>query len=298
MPSPIVLTLEQYFASPETYENRLLGFVNLSKAGGTWPTSGNGTVNLTDGTDTIDVFIDADTDIPGNPEPTWPQDIIAIGSQYTSSVPPNDGYEVEPRYYDTDFLPPFTLVPVELTSFTAEANGNSVNLNWNTATELNNNVFEIQRNNGSGFVTIGSVKGQGTTTQPHSYSFVDSKLQSGNYSYRLKQVDFNGAFSYSNTVEVSVAPSVFSLEQNYPNPFNPSTKINFNLTVDSKVSLKVYNILGQEVANLVNGQISAGFHTVDFNAANLASGIYLYRLQATGTNGQNFTAVKKMILTK
>jgi hypothetical protein len=298
VPDPIVLTLAQYFADPEAYESRLLGFVNLDKAGGTWPASGsNATIQLTDGIDTIDVFIDKDTDIDGTTEPTWPRDIIAIGSQYTTSTPPDNGYEVDPRYYETDFLPPGTL-PVELTSFTAKANLNSVLLNWNTASEINNHGFEVQRNNGSGFFTIGFVQGQGTSTQPHSYSYIDQNLAIGHYTYRLKQVDFQGSYTFSSEVPVEINPVSYSLEQNYPNPFNPSTMINFNLKVDSKVTLKVFNILGQEVAKLVNGAMTAGNHQVDFNASRLNSGVYLYRLEATGIDGSTFSAVKKMMLTK
>ena len=121
----------------------------------------------------------------------------------------------------------------------------------------------------------------------------------GSYSYRLKQVDFDGTFEYSDVVEVDVpAPAVFALDQNYPNPFNPSTKIAFRLAVDSKVSLKVFNVLGQEVATLVNTNLVAGSHNVNFDASSLNSGVYLYRIEATGIDGTNFVDVKKMILTK
>jgi len=298
VPDPIVLTLGQYFASPEMYESRLVGFMNLSKAGGTWPATGsNATIQMTDGSDTIDVFLDKDTDIDGTTEPAWPRDIVAIGSQYSTATPPNDGYEVDPRYYDTDFLPPGTL-PVELTSFTAAANLNSVVMNWNTESEINNHGFEIQRDNGSGFITVGFVQGQGTSTQPHSYSYIDQNLPVGHYTYRLKQMDFQGTFMFSSEVSVDIFPASYSLAQNYPNPFNPSTIINFNLKVDSKVTLKVFNILGQEVVQLVGGAMTAGYHQVDFNASKLNSGVYLYRLEAAGIDGSTFSAVKKMMLTK
>jgi hypothetical protein len=189
--------------------------------------------------------------------------------------------------------------PVELTSFTASTNKGNVTLSWSTATETNNQRFEIQRNEGSGFVSVGFVNGQGTTTQQHSYAYIDKNVKAGSYTYRLKQVDFNGTATYSNEVNVKVTPPArFALIQNYPNPFNPTTKISFNLAVDSKVSLTVYNLLGQEITKLANGNYSAGIHEVTFNATNLNSGVYFYRLTATGNNGQSFASVKKMILTK
>lgn len=192
------------------------------------------------------------------------------------------------------------IVPVELTSFSASVNETDVTLNWVTASETNNQGFEIERNSGNGFESIGFVPGYGTTTELRSYSFTDAGLSEGTYTYRLKQVDFNGLYEYSEVVEVEVpaAPAVFALDQNYPNPFNPSTKITFRLAVDSKVSLKVFDILGQEVATLVNTNLVAGAHNVNFDASALNSGVYFYRIEATGVDGANFIDVKKMILTK
>ena len=191
------------------------------------------------------------------------------------------------------------VVPVELTSFTASVDQQDVTLNWVTATEINNQGFEVERNAGYGFEKIGFVAGFGTSSEIHTYAFVDASLNEGTYSYRLKQVDLDGSFEYSDVVEVDITvPDVFLLEQNYPNPFNPSTKINFSLAVNSKVTLKVFDILGQEVANLINTDLVAGSHSVDFNASLLTSGVYIYRMDATGINGTNFTNVKKMILTK
>ncbi len=191
------------------------------------------------------------------------------------------------------------LIPVELTAFTASAIGSSVELRWQTATEKNNLGFEVQRKLGNEFVTIGHVRGNGTTTHSQLYSYKDKDLAAGNYMYRLKQVDYNGAFEYSKIVEIEIAtPKTFSLEQNYPNPFNPTTKINFNLAVDSKVMLKVFNLLGEEVRTLIYGNLSAGSHKIDFNAANLNNGIYIYKLEAVGIDGSTFTDVKKMTLIK
>jgi hypothetical protein len=190
-------------------------------------------------------------------------------------------------------------IPVELTSFTATSKDGIVELNWITATETNNQGFEVQRNTGSEFVTIGFVQGHGTITETQEYSYFDNNVSSGSYTYRLKQIDYNGSFAYSDIVEVEVVtPNTYALDQNYPNPFNPSTRIEFKLKVDSKVSLKVFDVLGQEVANLVNATLVAGAHNVDFDASALNTGVYLYRLEATGIDGSNFVDVKKMILTK
>jgi hypothetical protein len=191
------------------------------------------------------------------------------------------------------------IVPVELTSFTAAAVNDKVTLNWSTATEVNNNGFQVERNSGSGFVTVGFVDGKGTTTEIQNYSFTDAGIAAGSYTYRLKQVDFDGSFEYSNEVEVDVlGVREYALNQNFPNPFNPSTMITFSLAADAKVSLKVFDILGQEVMTIVNNNLSAGAHEYTFDASNFNSGVYFYRVEATGVDGQNFTSVKKMILTK
>jgi hypothetical protein len=190
-------------------------------------------------------------------------------------------------------------VPVELASFAASVNNGDVTLNWSTVTETNNQGFEVQRSSDDQFTTIGFVEGFGTSTEIHNYSYVDGSLQNGSYTYRLKQVDFDGTFEYSNVVEIDViAPDAYALEQNHPNPFNPSTKINFSLAADSKVSLTVFDVLGQEVANLISGNLAAGSHEINFNASSINSGVYFYRIDATAVDGTNFTSVKKMILTK
>lgn len=191
------------------------------------------------------------------------------------------------------------LVPVELVSFAATTNNSDVTLNWSTATELNNSGFQIERSNGSAYEVVGFVAGHGTTTEVRNYNFVDQNVASGTYSYRLKQVDFDGTFEYSNAIEVEVlGVKEFALGQNYPNPFNPSTTINFSLAVDSKVSLKIFDVLGQEVATLLNGQMAAGNQKVSFDASSLNSGVYFYRIDASGVDGQKFSSTKKMILTK
>ena len=210
-----------------------------------------------------------------------------------------DGYSFNIDYIYWDNICLDWIIPVELTSFTANADYGVVELSWITATETNNQGFEVQRSSGGEFETIAFVEGHGTTTEVQAYSYIDRNVNLGSYSYRLKQVDFDGTYEYSNIIEVDVpAPAVFALDQNYPNPFNPSTKIAFRLAVDSKVSLKVFDVLGQEVATLVNTNMLAGGHSFDFDASSLNSGVYLYRIEAVGNDGTNFVDVKKMILTK
>ena len=151
---------------------------------------------------------------------------------------------------------------------------------------------------------IGFIPGFGTTTEPKSYTFVDENLSAGKYQYRLKQIDFDGTFEYSNTVEVEInSPTEFSLEQNYPNPFNPTTKITYTIPSTPLsfgeglgVRLLVYDILGNEVATLVNEPQQPGTYEVEFNvgqAISLSSGVYYYQLRAGG-----FTQTKKMLLLK
>jgi hypothetical protein len=191
------------------------------------------------------------------------------------------------------------IVPVELISFTSEVSENDVKLLWSTSTEVNNMGFEIQKlqdlpTGQAGWVSISFVPGFGTTTEVHHYSFVDESLQSGNYEYRLKQIDLDGSFKYSNINEVTVnLPGEFSLEQNYPNPFNPSTTLRYEIPEGSFVTLKVYDVLGNEIVTLVNEEKPAGTYKLTWNAANLPNGVYFYTL-STG----NFLSTKKMVLLK
>lgn len=188
-----------------------------------------------------------------------------------------------------------SIVPVELTSFNATVSGTNVLLKWTTATEINNSGFEVERRtSNSDWRKIGFVPGAGTTTDKQNYVFSDKNLSKGKYQYRLKQVDFDGTFEFSKTIEVDVvSPAKFELAQNYPNPFNPTTAISFTIPQSGNIKLAVYNLLGQEVAVLANEFREAGTYNVEFNATNLNSGVYLYKLE---TNGLTFT--KKMTLLK
>lgn len=184
-------------------------------------------------------------------------------------------------------------LPVELTSFTARAAGNVVNLNWETATEVDNNGFDVERNSTGTWQKIGFVEGHGTANSPKYYTFTDKFVTGNKIQYRLRQVDNDGTFEYSNVVEVELAPTTFSLDQNYPNPFNPTTMIRFSLPTASVVTLNVYNTLGEKVVTLLNGAMESGYHQVPFDAANLPSGLYLYEIKAG-----EFSSIKKMLLMK
>ena len=193
-----------------------------------------------------------------------------------------------------------SIVPVELTSFTAKAAEGKVTLNWSTATETNNRGFEIQRkivapNSEGTWQFIGFKEGNGTTTGQHEYSFTDNLTSlNTSFAYRLKQLDFDGSFQYSNEVLVNnIAPIRFNLSQNYPNPFNPSTSISYDIPVKSFVTLKIYDLLGREVATLVNGNQPASHYSVNFDASKLSSGLYLYTLKAG-----DFVQTHKMMLLK
>ncbi|RPI63015.1 MAG: T9SS C-terminal target domain-containing protein [Ignavibacteriales bacterium] len=189
-----------------------------------------------------------------------------------------------------------TTIPVELVSFNASLNQSNVSLSWTTATELNNRGFSVQRKVENKWQDVGFVEGNGTTTEINSYSYIDdiSSIESfGKIYYRLKQIDYDGSFSMSSEVLVMMTPAEYKLSQNYPNPFNPVTRINFQLPYASNVTLKIYDVVGSEVATLVNEIKAAGNYNFDFNASSLASGVYYYKLQAG-----DFVQNKKMILMK
>lgn len=188
------------------------------------------------------------------------------------------------------------IIPVELTSFTSSISGNDVLLNWTTATETNNSGFTVERSQTeSAWQEIGFVPGFGTTTEPRSYSFTDAGLSAGTYFYRIKQIDYNGTYTYyelGSSAEISV-PNVFDLAQNYPNPFNPATKIDYSIAQTTNVQLVIFNSIGEEVAVIVNEMQQPGRYTVNFDAASLSSGVYFYKLIAG-----DFVSIKKMLLLK
>lgn len=213
-------------------------------------------------------------------------------------------------------------LPVELTSFSAQIQNKSVILEWKTATEVNNYGFEIERqsidagasslghsSSKSIWTKIGFVEGNGNSNSPKSYAFTDNldhalALNLARLQYRLKQIDFDGSYKYSDIVKLQIdSPSEFVLQQNYPNPFNPSTTIKYEIPKSSFVKLSIFDLLGREIATPVNQVQNAGYHEITFNAENLASGIsarggyasgvYIYTINVNG-----FTQSKKMLLMK
>jgi len=232
--------------------------------------------------------------IPGNPgtgklNEQWiantPNGTLSSHTDYSSLVLPNNTLGVHTA----------NPLPVELISFKAALINGKVNLSWKTATELNNYGYEIQRRtNKKEWEKIGFVRGAGNSNSIKEYSFVDNQNLRGYIEYRLKQIDFDGKFDYSNIASVILNTNkTFELLENYPNPFNPTTTISFTLPETEFVKLSVYNALGQEVAVLAKGVYEAGFHTINLNASNLQSGVYIYKLESS-----EISISKKMILAK
>ena len=219
-------------------------------------------------------------------------------------------YSMDMKITTNDPVNPLIVVPitmtidnavsVELVSFNAELVDGNVVLNWSTATETNNSGFQVEKCQKSDvkgqteFNNLAFVNGKGTTTEKTFYSFTEKNEKPGTYLYRLKQIDFDGTFSYSSEIEIEVVgPKDFALYQNYPNPFNPSTTIKFALPVKTNLILSVYNTLGERVAEIFKSEMEEGYHEMMFNASGLSSGIYFYKIES-----ENFNSTKKMILMK
>jgi hypothetical protein len=194
-------------------------------------------------------------------------------------------------------------LPVELSSFSVNsAKGANASIEWETITEVNNYGFEIERKpvelalkeNDRNWETIGFVKGNGNSNSRKFYSFMDKNIDGGSkFAYRLKQLDINGQFEYSDVIEINLIPDEYLVNQNYPNPFNPTTKISYRLPVRSDVKLTIFNVLGKEVNKLINDVKEAGLYSIEFDASNLPSGVYYYTLSAG-----DFKQTKKMMLVK
>jgi hypothetical protein len=202
---------------------------------------------------------------------------------------------------------PISIVNLEPVSLKSEVLDQNIVLKWSIQSDVNNDRFEIQRMDNTSYlswntVSLLKVADLGEIDSTITYSYADTKLQSGKYQYRLKIVDKDSTFSYSNVVETAIValPKDFALSQNYPNPFNPTTKIDYQVPVDARVVIAVYNIAGQKVAEIVNKDQSAGNYSIDFGSeVKLASGVYIYRMIATEkATGVNFSAIKKMMLLK
>jgi len=205
--------------------------------------------------------------------------------------------EVQPEYIITNPL------PVELTSFTAKVVGKNIMLNWQTSTEINNFGFEIHRQTRNKvWENIGFVNGNGNSNSPKEYSFMDKNpAESGEIKYRLKQIDNDGQFEYSEIISIKYSIDNFEIYQNYPNPFNPSTTISWQSTIEGNVSIKIYDILGNEVAEILNEFKSAGIQEIKFETTSmnnrLTSGVYIYKIEIKN-NELLYTMINKMTLLK
>ena len=218
------------------------------------------------------------------------QSDLGVGSlNYTSGILDDGGN----HFYEGGTGTPF---PIELVSFSSKIYDNNVILMWSTATEVNNYGFEVLRShNRNEWGVLGFLEGHGNSNSPQSYNFTDDKIRAaGSYLYKLKQIDNDGKFTFSKTIEVNIGlPTKLELKQNYPNPFNPSTTIGFSLPVSGNVSLKIFNPLGKEVKTLINRYTEAGKYSFKFNAEDLPSGMYIYQL----TTDKN-SLTKKMLFLK
>jgi len=265
-----------------TFEGSLVGIKNVTLVSGTWPLiATDASLSFQDEFSTpFTVYVDGNGDIDGTSEPVWPKDLRGVWVEKSAGLglllrSLSDIYEAN-------------TLPVELSSFTVSAYGKNALLKWETTTETNNAGFEVLRNGQS----VGFVSGKGTTTEKQVYTFTDKNV-SGKISYQLKQVDTDGKVSFSQILSFVGIPSSFEVAGNYPNPFNPTTIIKFTLPEVSTVVVKVHNIIGQEIATLVNGKLDAGIKEIRFDAKGLSSGIYFYSVSA---NGKTFT--KSMTLMK
>lgn len=230
---------------------------------------------------------------------------LVVGSPTTETIS-----TISEMTCDASILGGGSPFPVELTTFFANIVENVVTLQWETATEVNNYGFDIERKNppppggraglnplqGEDFEKIGFVEGHGNSNSPKEYSFIDDNPPSGTIHYRLKQIDTDGSYEYSEVVSIETGiPKDYELKQNFPNPFNPTTKIIYKLPADGFVTMKIYNVLGKEIVSLVNENKKAGTHTIIFDGSTagggLSSGIYILRF-----NSGNYTGLIKMIL--
>ena len=196
-------------------------------------------------------------------------------------------------------------IPVELISFSAIQQDKKIILNWKTATETNNSHFEVQRKlKNQEWEKLALVAGAGTITEFRNYFYEDDFSflpYNGTVLYRLKQVDFNGTYEYSDVIAVDAdfVPNEISISQNYPNPFNPITTIKYWLNAEANVRINIYNSLGQQIDQIVNCVQNAGTYSVGWNAESHASGIYFYSFEVSDLNDVLLhREMKKLVLLK
>ncbi len=240
------------------------------------------TIPVDDSNPTLSVTTETTSSDPSN------LDVVILRQDVSSNIVFIDGIRVATDWSQAP-------LPVELTSFESTVSGNKVHLNWQTATEVNNFGFGVERKTGSeNWMRIGFIQGSGNSNSPKEYSFTDEPKGGKEFKYRLRQIDFNGAYEYSWTVSALLENvNQFILDQNFPNPFNPVTKISYTIPQGTVVRLKIYDMLAKEVAELVNSFQEAGRYEVTFDGSYLSSGTYFYKLEAG-----YFSEVKKLILIK
>ncbi len=330
-PDPMVVTIAELQADPEKYESMLLKINAITLSGGTWPAEGsNANLDMTDGYLETRVRIDKDLDIDGQAEPVWPVNAIVIGAQYSSSSSTVDnGYQYFPRMY-SDIEQNVAAPPSPYFFFddeTAAKDGGEYeitnvdedySLAWHPSVDLNGEALIYQVvgiNDGNEILLDPSDNGAVDTVYTQTgQDVIDLILANSSdnmleISYTIWTVSSNpaeGIISSVDTITVTfkdmvtdmndrnIIPKEFFVDQNYPNPFNPTTTISFGLPTQAEVNLIIYDILGREVARLVNSEVmNAGVHKYTFDASRLASGTYIYRLQA-----DKKVEVKKMLLLK
>lgn len=272
------------------------GYANLKYAPGT-----NSVYLIVSNTTTTQAFKSEDNGatwdsktFPSGAYHSWHMDLALAGANANAVTTSNTGIISKINE---------SAMPVKLESFTSNVSGRNVNLKWSTSFEENNYGFEIERipvsQNAEKWSKIGFIKGNGNTNTKSDYYYSDSKLNSGKYQYRLRQIDYNGNYEYfnlSSTLEIGL-PGKFILSQNYPNPFNPVTKIDYEIPNNSNVNIELYDMTGKEVKSLVNTNQNAGYYTIQLNASDLSSGVYFYRL-ISQSNGNNIVLTKKLSVIK
>jgi hypothetical protein len=326
----VTLTIPQYVAQGEKYESMLIKIKGIAKVSGTWPAAGVNANSLPfwDGRDTVIVRIDLDTDIDGQPEPTYPVDIVGVATQNSSLTPPTGTYQIQPNR-NTDITQNVAVAPNAKFPLLAPAHNSTVVLNsgaqtvtfqWRSAVDLNGDALIYQ------WAPIG-FPFQGTGNAAKDTFIVRTGTQLLTYLGTKDTVNLrwtalakdptNPIVANVDTFTVKLIrgaivsvqdadllPKTYGLDPNYPNPFNPSTTIRFSLPVASHVTLRVFNMLGQEVVTLVDDVREAGFMQTVWNGRNqygnvVASGMYVYRIEARSTSGdKSFVSANKMMLLK
>jgi len=316
---PVVLTINEYLANGEKYESMLIQLNGVTKTSDSpaWPApNSNANLNIWDGKDKLVMRIDKDTQIDDSVEVKWPVNVKGIASQFSSATPYADGYQIIPNFY-SDFTQNVGVAPLPTFHLATPANNSVVSITdsnatytatWNKAVDFNNDALIYQ------FVLLKAPAYSSAALSDTVFSFKGTQALGwlgtadtltakwtvkvkGKEAALVSSVDtFTVTFvrNIIDDVKDNIVPDQFYVNQNYPNPFNPSTTITFGLAKEGFVDLRVYNILGQEVAVLISNQtMKAGNQQVKFDASALATGTYIYRLKA-----DNQVVTKKMILMK